>query len=123
MPGARYIHAARCVHQPRGLAISLETSWGPAQLHSGLLGDFNVDNLLTVLGVLLASGLELAPACALLAGCQAPPGRMQLAGGGEQPLAIVDYAHSPDALENALRAARAHCSGAAAVRVRLRRRA
>ena len=111
VPGARFIHAARSEHRPQGLAISLETSWGPAQLHSALLGDFNVDNLLTVLGVLLANGLALEPACALLAGCQAPPGRMQLAGGGEQPLAIVDYAHSPDALGNALRAARAHSSG------------
>jgi len=111
VPGARFIRAARCVHAPRGLVVSLETSWGAAQLHSGLLGDFNVDNLLTVLGVLLASGLELELACALLAGCEAPPGRMQLAGGGDQPLAIVDYAHTPDALEKALRAARAHCAG------------
>jgi len=111
VPGARFIRAARCVHEPRGLVVSLETSWGAAQLHSGLLGDFNVDNLLTVLGVLLASGQQLEPACALLAGCEAPPGRMQLAGGGDQPLAIVDYAHTPDALENALKAARAHCTG------------
>jgi UDP-N-acetylmuramoyl-L-alanyl-D-glutamate--2,6-diaminopimelate ligase len=111
VPGARCIRAVGSEHRPRGLEIQLETSWGPARLTSGLLGDFNVDNLLTALGVLLASGLELAPACELLAHCQAPPGRMQLAGGGTLPLAIVDYAHTPDALENALRAARAHCSG------------
>ena len=121
-PGARYVRALRSEHRPRGLELHLDTSWGTAQLRSGLLGDFNADNLLTVLGVLLASGFELAPACELLAQCQAPPGRMQLAGGGALPLAIVDYAHTPDALENALRAARAHCARAAALRVRLRRR-
>ena len=111
VPGARFIHAVHSAHLPRGLAISLETSWGAAQLRSGLLGDFNVDNLLTVLGMLLANGMSLAPACEVLAGCQAPAGRMQLAGGAALPLAIVDYAHTPDALENALRAARAHCAG------------
>ena len=110
-PGARYVRALRSEHRPRGLELHLDTSWGQARLRSGLLGDFNADNLLTVLGVLLASGFALEPACELLAQCQAPPGRMQLAGGGALPLAIVDYAHTPDALENALRAARAHCAG------------
>ena len=80
-------------------------------LRSPLIGDFNVDNLLTVLGVLLANGMALEPACQVLGACQAPPGRMQVVGGGALPLAIVDYAHTPDALDNALRAARAHCAG------------
>ena len=111
VPGARFVHATHSAHQPRGLRIELRTSWGMARLHSRLLGDFNVDNLLTVLGALLATGLPLADACAALAECQAPPGRMQLAGGDGLPLAIVDYAHTPDALGKALRAARAHCAG------------
>ena len=51
------------------------------------------------------------PACQVLGACEAPPGRMQVLGGGALPLAIVDYAHTPDALDNALRAARAHCAG------------
>ena len=109
--GARFIHAARSTHEARGLHIELRTSWGEATLRSELLGDFNVDNLLTVLGALLASGLSLKDATQALAGCTAPPGRMQLAGGNGLPLAIVDYAHTPDALEQALRAARAHCAG------------
>ena len=111
VPGARYIRALRSAHQPQELEVALETSWGQASLRSGLIGDFNVDNLLTVLGVLLANGMALAPACLLLAQCHAPPGRMQVVGGGNLPLAIVDYAHTPDALDNALRAARAHCTG------------
>jgi len=80
-------------------------------LRSELLGDFNVDNLLTVLGVLLATGSTLQQACGALAECRAPPGRMQVSGGSGLPLAIVDYAHTPDALDKALRAARLHCAG------------
>ncbi len=111
VPGARYIRALRSAHQPQGLEIALDTSWGKALLRSPLIGDFNVDNLLTVLGVLLANGMALEAACSALAQCQAPPGRMQVVGGGALPLGIVDYAHTPDALDSALRAARAHCAG------------
>jgi UDP-N-acetylmuramoyl-L-alanyl-D-glutamate--2,6-diaminopimelate ligase len=64
-----------------------------------------------VLGVLLATGSTLPEACGALAECRAPPGRMELSGGSGLPLAIVDYAHTPDALDKALRAARAHCAG------------
>ena len=111
VPGARYIRALRSVHKPQGLEIALDTSWGPSSLRSTLIGDFNVDNLLTVLGVLLANDMALETACGLLERCEAPPGRMQVVGGGALPLAIVDYAHTPDALDNALRAARAHTAG------------
>jgi UDP-N-acetylmuramoyl-L-alanyl-D-glutamate--2,6-diaminopimelate ligase len=111
VPGARYVRALRSVHEPRGLHLTLATSWGEATLRSELLGDFNADNLLTVLGALLAAGIPLTAASSALSACRAPPGRMQLAGGNAQPLAIVDYAHTPDALDKALRAARAHCGG------------
>ena len=111
VPGSRYVRAVRSAPEPRGLCLELASSWGPAMLRSELIGEFNVDNLLTVLGLLLASGLALSDACAALGECHAPPGRMQLAGGSGLPLAIVDYAHTPDALKKALRAARAHCAG------------
>jgi UDP-N-acetylmuramoyl-L-alanyl-D-glutamate--2,6-diaminopimelate ligase len=111
VPGARFLRALRSAHQPHGLEIAIDSSWGAAALRSPLIGDFNVDNLLTVLGVLLSTGVTLEQACRLLATCEAPPGRMQVAGGDHLPLAIVDYAHTPDALDNALRAARAHCAG------------
>ena len=110
-PGARYVRALQVTLEPGGLLLELHSSWGSATLRSPLLGEFNADNLLTVLAALLAAGIELPVACAALAACAAPPGRMQLAGGGRLPLAIVDYAHSPDALDKALRAARAHCRG------------
>jgi UDP-N-acetylmuramoyl-L-alanyl-D-glutamate--2,6-diaminopimelate ligase len=76
-----------------------------------LIGAFNVENALTVLGMLLALDVAPGTAVAALARCSAPPGRMEAIGGGVQPLAIVDYAHTPDALAQALQAARAHCRG------------
>jgi UDP-N-acetylmuramoyl-L-alanyl-D-glutamate--2,6-diaminopimelate ligase len=94
-----------------GLEIEIQSSRGPAQLASPLIGDFNVDNLLSVLAVLLAWDVPLAVANEALSQCTAPPGRMQPEGGGSAPLALIDYAHTPDALAKALQAARAHCRG------------
>ncbi len=94
-----------------GLRFALRSSFGEAQVVSLLIGAFNVDNLLAVLGVLVGSGVPLADAVVALREVAAPPGRMAVQGGGGQPLVVVDYAHTPDALENALRALRAHCVG------------
>ena len=80
-----------------------------------------------MLGVLLAIGVPLADALAALARATPPPGRMQRLGGGAQPLVVVDYAHTPDALEKALAALRPRsptaasssaCSAAAATATR-----
>ena len=109
--GADYVCASAVSASATGLTIGIESSRGAARLGSSLIGDFNVDNLLTVLAVLLAWDIPLAAACDALARCSAPPGRMQVEGGGAQPLALIDYAHTPDALAKALRAARAHCRG------------
>jgi UDP-N-acetylmuramoyl-L-alanyl-D-glutamate--2,6-diaminopimelate ligase len=61
--------------------------------------------------VLLGWNVPLQKALAALALCVAPPGRMEAFGGGTQPLVLVDYAHSPDALGKVLEAARAHATG------------
>ena len=96
-----------------GLAIEIDSSWGAALLRVPLIGDFNVDNVLTVLAILLAWDIPLQNAVAALAECHAPPGRMETIDGGRAaPLAIIDYAHTPDALGKALRTARTHCRGA-----------
>jgi len=78
------------------------SSWGRTEVTSRLLGRFNVANLLGVLGVLLGAGVALEPAVAALATLTPPAGRMQRLGGAGKPVAVVDYAHSPDALEEAL---------------------
>jgi UDP-N-acetylmuramoyl-L-alanyl-D-glutamate--2,6-diaminopimelate ligase len=85
-----------------GLAFDLHSTWGRAEIRSQLFGRFNVSNLLGVLGVLLGAGVELSQAVAALAALTPPPGRLQRLGGAGKPLAVVDYAHSPDALEEAL---------------------
>ena len=100
-----------CARPRSGLTLSLATSWGDGMLRSRLVGEFNAENLLAVLGVLLGWDVPLQKALAALALCVAPPGRMEAFGGGAQPLVLVDYAHSPDALGKALDAARAHARG------------
>jgi UDP-N-acetylmuramoyl-L-alanyl-D-glutamate--2,6-diaminopimelate ligase len=106
---AAFVRAASVRARPAGLALQIESSWGRCALEVPLIGDFNADNVLTVLAVLLAWQMPLATAAAALARAPAPPGRMEPF--GEGPHALVDFAHTPDALTQSLRAARAHCRG------------
>ncbi len=109
-----HVTAAHVEPVSEGFDLSLESSWGSAQLRLALLGEFNVDNALTTLAVLLAAQVPLAAALAALGKCVAAPGRMQQVsapGTAVQPTVIVDYAHTADALEKALAAARRHCRG------------
>ena len=74
-----------------------------ARLDSPLVGDFNAENLLLALGVLLGWDVPPAEACAALGRCEAPAGRMQVLGGGDKrPWVAVDYAHTPAGLERVL---------------------
>jgi UDP-N-acetylmuramoyl-L-alanyl-D-glutamate--2,6-diaminopimelate ligase len=109
-PGARVVSAARVAAVISGLHMDVESSWGAARFNVPLIGEFNADNALTVLAVLLAWDIPLAKAVTALESCRAAPGRMEAFGGRDgTPLAIVDYAHTPDALAKSLRAARRHC--------------
>jgi UDP-N-acetylmuramoyl-L-alanyl-D-glutamate--2,6-diaminopimelate ligase len=80
---------------------------GRAELLTPLLGRYNVSNLLAVAAVLHDAGCPAAEAARRLASLAAPPGRMERVGGTGEPLVVVDYAHTPDALENALGTLRA----------------
>ena len=86
----------------RGLSLEIETPWGPAAIRSQLLGGFNAANLLGVLGVLLAAGIELQAAARALEEVEPVAGRLQLVRRSGKPLVVVDYAHTPDALEKVL---------------------
>ena len=110
-PGAGWIRLPEMRATTAGLTLHVESSWGAGTLRSRLVGEFNAENLLAVLGVLLGWGVPLQQALIALSTCVAPPGRMEAFGGGAQPLALVDYAHSPDALAKVLDAARAHARG------------
>jgi UDP-N-acetylmuramoyl-L-alanyl-D-glutamate--2,6-diaminopimelate ligase len=91
---------------PGGLTFSVASPWGRSAVASGLIGRFNASNLLATLGVLLVSGVPLEAAAGALANLKPVAGRTERYGGGRRPVVIVDYAHTPDALENVLRALR-----------------
>ena len=76
-----------------------------------MIGGFNAENLAVTLGVLLAWQFELDAALGALGACTAPPGRMESYRLANGALAVVDYAHTPDALTKALAAVRAHSRG------------
>ena len=95
-----------------GLQFVLRTPWGDGAIASPLLGHFNVYNLMAVAACLGALGYTFAQIQNALAQLQPVAGRMnRLGGGARAPLVVVDYAHTPDALEQALASLRAHCSG------------
>jgi UDP-N-acetylmuramyl-tripeptide synthetase len=89
-----------------GLAFDVSTPWGDTVINSGMIGRFNALNLLGVLGVLLASDVPLQQAAGSLSRMRPVPGRIERHGGGTRPLAVIDYAHTPDALAKVLDALR-----------------
>ncbi len=96
---------------PQGMALSVDSSFGKAEFETRLLGDFNAENLLASLGALLAAGLTLDDAVQRLTQVTTVPGRMELFSEAGRPRAVVDFAHTPAALEAALKALRPHCEG------------
>ena len=91
----------------RGLTLEIGTPWGASVIRSQLLGRFNAANLLGVLGVLLAAGVNLDEASSALEEVEPVPGRLQMLRRPGRPLVVVDYAHTPDALEKVLDTLRA----------------
>ncbi|MGY4517181.1 UDP-N-acetylmuramoyl-L-alanyl-D-glutamate--2,6-diaminopimelate ligase [Lysobacter sp. HA18] len=94
-----------------GIAFDLVSDGARAAVRSPLLGRFNVDNLLTVAGVLHALGADVRDVADTLSRLQPIHGRMNRLGDAGQPLVVIDYAHTPDALEQALSTLRAHTAG------------
>jgi UDP-N-acetylmuramoyl-L-alanyl-D-glutamate--2,6-diaminopimelate ligase len=109
--GDRFIAARRLVADDSGLTVTFESSWGDGEVRSPLLGRFNAENLLLTLGVLLGWEMPLATALESLQALPPVDGRMALYGGGEVPRVVVDYAHTPDALEKVLHSLREHVRG------------
>jgi UDP-N-acetylmuramoyl-L-alanyl-D-glutamate--2,6-diaminopimelate ligase len=89
-----------------GLRFEVVTPWGKASISSAMLGRFNASNLLGTLAVLLVSGIALEAAADALSQVRAVAGRVQQFGGKDKPLVVVDYAHTPDALEKVLQTLR-----------------
>lgn len=95
---------------PQGLEFDIEFGTGfeteYSRFATNVVGSFNASNLLGVLATLLASGIRLADAVQVLRQVRPVSGRMEQIGGDDQPLIVVDYAHTPDALEKVLVALR-----------------
>jgi len=98
---------------PTGLCFDVLWEGRQVALDVRLAGAFNASNLLAVIGTLLLHGQALDDIAQAVKTLTPPPGRMQLVGGNGEPLVIVDYAHTPDALAKALEAVRetAHARG------------
>jgi UDP-N-acetylmuramoyl-L-alanyl-D-glutamate--2,6-diaminopimelate ligase len=95
-----------------GMTLRLASPWGEGEIRTGLLGAFNLSNLLAAAGTLALLGMPWNRVMHQLEIMHPVPGRMHCLGGEpNQPVVVVDYAHTPDALQQALNALRAHLHG------------
>lgn len=95
-----------------GMRIRIDGPWGSEEVHTCLFGEFNASNLLATAGTLALLGMPWNHVLHQLELMQPVPGRMMRLGGEHgQPVVVVDYAHTPDALQSALQAVRAHLDG------------
>jgi UDP-N-acetylmuramoyl-L-alanyl-D-glutamate--2,6-diaminopimelate ligase len=100
------VRAENLVDTPFGQRFSLVLPNGRATVDTGLVGRYNISNLLAVAAVLHDAGVQAVEVARRISELQPPPGRMERLGGNGEPLVVVDYSHTPDALENALSALR-----------------
>ncbi|MCB2253000.1 UDP-N-acetylmuramoyl-L-alanyl-D-glutamate--2,6-diaminopimelate ligase [Pseudomonas chlororaphis] len=106
-----YLYCREAQFDDEGVRATLVTPQGEHHLRSTLLGRFNLSNVLAAVGALLGLEYPLDEILRVLPKLEGPAGRMQRLGGGSQPLVVVDYAHTPDALEKVLLALRPHAKG------------
>lgn len=105
------VHANDVRLDMTGLHARVQTPWGSGELSVSLIGQFNLSNVLAVLTTLCVFRIPFNDALLSLRQLKPVPGRMQTVGGHNGPLIIVDYAHTPDALEKVLLALKPHCQG------------
>jgi UDP-N-acetylmuramoyl-L-alanyl-D-glutamate--2,6-diaminopimelate ligase len=96
-----------------GLAIRWSTPWGACEAELAVVADFSIANITAALATLVSQGEVLDQVCAMLPNLTSVPGRLEVVAGPsrDKPTVIVDYAHTPDALEKVLLAMRGFCSG------------
>ncbi|GGC02115.1 UDP-N-acetylmuramoyl-L-alanyl-D-glutamate--2,6-diaminopimelate ligase [Dickeya fangzhongdai] len=108
---AHWLKATRIDYHDSGFTVQFDSNWGAGEINSRLMGEFNVSNLLLALATLLSLGYSLEQLVKTGSALQPVCGRMEVFLAGGRPTVVVDYAHTPDALEKALAAARLHCRG------------
>ncbi|OGT41943.1 MAG: UDP-N-acetylmuramoyl-L-alanyl-D-glutamate--2,6-diaminopimelate ligase [Gammaproteobacteria bacterium RIFCSPHIGHO2_12_FULL_37_34] len=94
-----------------GIKAYIDSPWGEGEVLLPLIGQFNLSNAVAVFTALCVIGVSFQDAIWQLSQLKPVSGRMQALGGGNKPLVIVDYAHTPDALEKVLQALRDHTKG------------
>ncbi|MES2017805.1 MAG: UDP-N-acetylmuramoyl-L-alanyl-D-glutamate--2,6-diaminopimelate ligase [Pseudomonadota bacterium] len=100
--GVAMLRASQFKSRHAGTDFHLESPYGAAQVKTQLVGHFNISNALAVLGALMAKGVVLRSALDAIEALTPAPGRMQQVGGQDAPMVVIDYAHTPDALEKTL---------------------
>ncbi|MDP1667228.1 MAG: UDP-N-acetylmuramoyl-L-alanyl-D-glutamate--2,6-diaminopimelate ligase [Methylobacter sp.] len=106
------ISAEKILHKADGIEFDARYKGQIQRVKLPLYGDFNVENVLAVLTVMLAMGISLNETAKKLAGIKPVIGRMERFGAEADPLIFVDYAHTPDALDKVLSSLRKHCKQA-----------
>ena len=111
----QFVSCKNVSHHNSGVNFVLSTHLGDIDISSPLLGDFNIDNLLAVISVLLSQGASLENIAQQVAIISPIAGRMETFTASnsktQSATAVVDYAHTPDALQKALIACKQHCHG------------
>ncbi len=105
------VYAKIIEYNEQGMLLNIHTPWGNERCHAPLFGQFNISNVLAAITVLLQMGFDLSSLLSKLKNIKSVDGRMECFSHSEQPTVIVDYAHTPDALKNALLALKSHCQG------------
>ena len=107
-----YVGVSMIEYHDKGAKIHMHSSWGDTIIHSRLLGEFNVSNLLLCIATLLTLDFPFFAVVNMASFLKPICGRMEVLHANNSPTFIVDYAHTPDALQKALQASRIHCKGA-----------
>ncbi|MDZ7686884.1 MAG: UDP-N-acetylmuramyl-tripeptide synthetase [Gammaproteobacteria bacterium] len=105
------VYCASVDFRPNGFDAEIVTPWGGGQINSSLLGDFNVSNVLAAVAVLGLLGSDINDICRWAREIEGASGRMDLIKPERGPAIVIDYAHTPDALEKALLALARHKNG------------
>jgi UDP-N-acetylmuramoyl-L-alanyl-D-glutamate--2,6-diaminopimelate ligase len=106
-----YVQASEVKAYASGVKFMLNTHIGEQKIESSLIGDFNIENLLAAIAVLLSKNISLNNIALAVKSLTPIIGRMEAFKANNRATAIVDYAHTPDALVSALHACRSHCKG------------
>ncbi|GAM54190.1 UDP-N-acetylmuramoylalanyl-D-glutamate-2,6-diaminopimelate ligase [Vibrio ishigakensis] len=107
----QFMFASNVRYSEQGIEIEYQSHWGEGRLHAPLIGEFNASNLLLAFATLLALGADRKSLEKTATELNPVIGRMELFQTADKAKIVVDYAHTPDALEKALCALRVHCEG------------